>query len=45
MNLAVSGPDQVSNQFSTLRPADSGELPTLSVTSVNPSDRVWAAIK
>jgi len=38
-------PDQVSNQFSTLRPAILENSPTLSVTSVNPSDRVWAAIK
>ena len=42
---AVSAGDQVSNQFSTLRPATRENSPTLSVTRVNPSDSVWAAIK
>ena len=36
---------QVSNQFSSLRPATLENSPTLSVTSVHPRDRVWAAIK
>ena len=41
----TGGEGQGSNQFSDSRPATLENSPRLSVTSVNPSDRAWAAIR